>query len=221
MIRIKEFEFSFGLRWTHWIRVFSIIALTITGFYIAYVFVAPEPSGSPTLFLNAKFRMWHEVAGFALIAVTIYKSYLFIFTSLSKRERLSAYDIFSPKIWFQQIKFYLFIGKHPELKGVYNPLQFVSYLFLYALVFLISLTGLVLYARCYGEGLGGFLLPYMEPVEAFMGGLASVREIHHIVMWGLLIFIPIHIYMAIFNTIMSTGGIDSIISGYRFTKNKE
>ncbi|MDX1808283.1 MAG: Ni/Fe-hydrogenase, b-type cytochrome subunit [Sulfurospirillaceae bacterium] len=220
--RKKKFEFSSGLRWTHWIRVVTIIALTVTGFYIAFVFISPEPSSSPTVFLNAKFRMWHEVAGFVLIAVTLYKAYLFIFTRLSRNERVSMYDILSPKIWIQQIKYYLFIGKHPKLKGVYNPLQFAAYVFLYALIFLISITGLVLYVRGYHQGLGGFLLPYMEPVEAFMGGLASVREIHHIAMWGILIFIPIHIYMAVFNSIMSTeGSIDAIVSGYKFTKHQD
>lgn len=220
--RRREFEFSSGLRWTHWIRVIAIITLIATGFYIAFVFIAPEPSNIPTTFLNAKFRMWHEVAGFVLIAVTLYKAYLFIFTKLSKNERVSIYDVLSPKVWIGQIKYYLFLGDHPKLKGVYNPLQFVAYVFLYVLVFLISLTGLVLYVRSYHEGLGGLLLPYMEPIEAFMGGLASVREIHHIAMWGILIFIPIHIYMAIFNSIMSTeGSIDAIISGYKFTEHKD
>jgi len=50
-----------------------------------------------------------------------------------------------------------------------------------------------------------------------MGGLAMVREIHHIVMWGILIFLPVHIYMAIFNSIMGReGSMDAIISGYKF-----
>jgi len=221
--RTKELEFSSGIRWTHWIRVFTITALTVTGFYIAYVFIAPEPSGTPTIFLNAKFRIWHEMAGFILIAVTLCKAYLFIFGKLSGKERMSLHDVLNPKVWISQLKYYLFLSKkHPKLKGVYNPLQFVAYVFLYALIILISLTGLVLYARSYHEGLGGFLLPYMEPIEAFMGGLANVREIHHIAMWGILIFIPIHIYMAVFNSIMSTeGSIDSIISGYRCTDNEE
>lgn len=221
--RMKELEFSSGLRWTHWIRVFAIIALTVTGFYIAYVFVAPVPSATPTVFLNAKFRMWHEVAGFILIAVTLYKTYLFIFGKLSGKERISLVDALNPKVWVSQLKYYLFLSKkHPKLKGVYNPLQFVAYVFLYFLIFVISLTGLILYARSYGEGLGGFLLPYMEPLEALMGGLAMVRELHHIAMWGILIFIPVHIYMAVFNSIMGTeGSIDAIISGYKFAKDEK
>lgn len=214
-----EFEFSAGLRWTHWLRAIAIAVLTVTGFYLAYVFIAPEASDEPILFLNAKFRMWHQIAGFLLIAVTIYKTYLFLVDKQSMRERIAIVDFLSPKTWFAQIKYYLFMGEHPHLRGVYNPLQFVAYIGLYAMVFVVCITGLVLYAHVYHEGLGGALYDYIRPLEVMMGGLANVREIHHIAMWGILIFVPVHIYMAIFNSIMGKeGSIDSIISGYKFEK---
>ncbi len=217
--RKSEFEFSSGLRWTHWIRAFSIFALTLTGFYIAYVFIAPETSDEPVLFLNAEMRMWHQIIGFVLIAVTLYKTYLFFFDKISGRERVSIWDFISPKIWFQQIKYYLFMGEHPKLRGVYNPLQFVAYIGLYAMVYAVCITGLVLYVHVYHEGLGGFLYDYMRPLEVLMGGLANVRQIHHISMWGILIFTLVHVYMAVFNSIMGKeGSIDSIVSGLRFEK---
>ncbi len=217
--RRAEYEFSSGLRWAHWIRFFAIFALTATGFYIAYVFVAPGVSNEPVLFLNAKIRMWHQIAGFVLIAVTLYKTYLFLFDALSKKERISFADMLSLKIWIAQIKYYLFLGEHPKLRGVYNPLQFIAYVFLYAMVFLVCLTGLELYVHVYHDGLGGFLYDYMRPIEAAMGGLANVREIHHIAMWAILIFVPVHIYMSVFNSIMGReGAIDSIVSGYKFDK---
>jgi len=214
-----EFEFSAGLRWTHWLRAIAIFALTVTGFYLAYVFVAPASSDEPVLFLNAKFRMWHQIAGFLLIAVTIFKTYLFLIDKVSIKERMAFLDFISPKVWFQQIKYYLFLGEHPELRGAYNPLQFVAYIVLYAMIIATCITGLVLYVHNFHEGLGGLLYDYMRPLEVMMGGLAMVREIHHIAMWGILIFVPVHIYMAIFNSIMGReGSIDSIISGYKFEK---
>ncbi len=223
MKRKAEYEFSIGLRWTHWLRFFAIIALTVTGFYLTYVFVAPSVSDEPVLFLNAKMRMWHEIFGFLLIAVTIFKSYLFLFDKLSSKELVSFWDSINPKIWIAQIKYYLFMGEHPELKGVYNPLQFIAYVGLYAMIFLISLTGLVLYAHCYqGGGIGLFLYDYMRPIEAMMGGLAMVREIHHITMWGILIFVPIHVYMAVFNSFKGKdGAMDAIFSGYKFKHNQK
>ncbi len=221
MLRRKiEFEFSAGLRWTHWLRVIAIFVLTVSGFYLTYVFVVPAPSDEPILFLNAKFRMWHEIAGFILIALSIFKLYLFLIDRVSIKERVSFLDFINPKIWYQQIKYYLFMGEHPHLRGAYNPLQFIAYIGLYAMIFVICLTGMIMYVHNYqAGGLGLALYEYMRPIEALMGGLAMVREIHHIVMWGILIFIPVHIYMAIFNSIMGKeGSMDAIISGYRYTR---
>ncbi|AFL68442.1 Ni/Fe-hydrogenase, b-type cytochrome subunit [Sulfurospirillum barnesii] len=221
MKRNMEFEFSAGLRWTHWLRAIAMVVLTATGFYIAYVFVTPEASDEPILFLNAKFRMWHEIFGFLLIAITIYKTYLFFFDRISSKERISLQDCLSPTIWIKQIKYYLFMGEHPHLKGVYNPLQFAAYAGLYFMIFVLCLTGLILYVHSYqGGGIGLFLYDYMRPLEAMMGGLAMVRQIHHIFMWGILIFLPIHMYLAMFNSVMGKeGAMDAIISGYKFLKN--
>ncbi|MDR3346300.1 MAG: Ni/Fe-hydrogenase, b-type cytochrome subunit [Campylobacteraceae bacterium] len=217
--REVEVEYTAGTRWIHWIRFFSIIALSITGFYIAYVFISPEVSSEPTLFLNARMRMWHEIFGFVLIAVTIFKVYLFFFdrSKVEKLEIGSFKDAISPKVWIAQLKYYLFLGAHPKLRGAYNPLQFVAYLFLYIVLFVLCLTGLILYAHVYHEGLGGLIYPAMRPIEALMGGLANVREVHHIAMWVIFLFVPVHIYMVIFNSIKSKeGALDSVVSGLKF-----
>ncbi|MBE0490953.1 MAG: Ni/Fe-hydrogenase, b-type cytochrome subunit [Sulfurospirillum sp.] len=217
--RLLSYELSTSLRLTHWLRAVSIVVLIMSGFYLAYVFVTPGHSNEPILFLNAKVRMWHIIAGFLLICVTIFKIYLIFTDKYSIRERVSFLDFINPKIWFYQIRYYLFLGKHPELKGIYNPLQFATYVFLYSMVILIALTGLILYMHVYHHGLGGYLYDILRPVEAWMGGLAMVRQIHHLAMWPIIIFTVVHVYMAVFNSVMGRdGSIDTIISGYRFYK---
>ena len=47
MKRTPEYEFSVGLRLTHWIRAICIVVLVVTGFYISYVFIAPSVSSEP------------------------------------------------------------------------------------------------------------------------------------------------------------------------------
>jgi Ni/Fe-hydrogenase 1 B-type cytochrome subunit len=219
--REVEFEFSAVNRAFHWIRFVAITALTITGFYIGAVFVAPSISGEPNLFLNARIRMWHEIFGFVLIAVTLFKIYYF-FASRNKAEKLergSLGDALNPKVWINQLKYYLLIGKHPHLKGAYNPLQFVAYSGLYAVFFLLCLTGLILYSHVYHEGLGGVIYGAMRPFEALLGGLANVRAIHRVLMWIVLIFLPVHIYMVIFNSLRGKeGALDAILSGLKFKK---
>ncbi|WP_169754982.1 Ni/Fe-hydrogenase, b-type cytochrome subunit [Campylobacter curvus] len=217
--RISEYEFSIGLRLTHWIRFFAITFLVVSGFYISYVFVSPEITSEPVNFMNAKWRLAHQVAGFILIAVTIFKLYLFIFDKHSKKEWVSIVDFFNPKVWIAQIKYYIFLGPHPHLKGVYNPLQFASYLFFYLVLAVICLTGLVLYVHVYHNGLGGLLYEPMRYFERLMGGLANVRTIHRIAMWVIIIFVPVHVYMAVFNAVKGkNGAMDAIVSGYKFVK---
>ncbi|MBE2984287.1 Ni/Fe-hydrogenase, b-type cytochrome subunit [Campylobacter sp. RM9344] len=218
-MRKAEYEFSIGVRLTHWIRAIVIAFLIFSGFYISYVFIAPEISAEPTLFLNAKWRAAHQVAGFILIACFIFKVYLFIFDKHSRKELRSVFDFLNPKIWFSQIKYYLFLGKHPHLKGVYNPLQFASYFFFYVVLALICVSGLVLYAHVYHEGLGGAIYDIARWLEEMMGGLANVRTIHRICMWVIMIFVPIHVYMAVFNAVKGkNGAMDAIVSGYKFVK---
>ncbi|ANE32644.1 Ni/Fe-hydrogenase, b-type cytochrome subunit [Campylobacter hyointestinalis] len=216
---IAEYEFSIGLRLTHWIRAISIVLLIVSGFYIAYVFVSPVITSEPTNFMNAKWRAVHQIVGFVLIGCFIFKLYLFFFDKKSHIERVSLKDFLSPKVWIDQIKYYMFMGKHPHLVGTYNPLQFVSYLFFYIILFVICLTGLILYVHVYHEGLGGLLYDPMRAVEAWMGGLANVRVVHHISMWIIMIFVLVHVYMAIYNAIKGkNGAMDAIVSGYKFPK---
>jgi Ni/Fe-hydrogenase 1 B-type cytochrome subunit len=196
-----------------------MIILISTGFYLTYVFASPKPAGEPVLFLHAEVRMWHLITGFVLIAATIFKTYLFFFDRMSRVERVSVLDFINPMVWIRQIKYYLFMGEHPHTRGAYNPLQFMAYLGLYIMIVLICVTGLILYVHVYHEGMGGFLYEFMRPLEAMMGGLANVRAIHHITMWGIIIFTPIHIYLAVFSSIKGKeGALDAIFSGYKYEK---
>ena len=216
---VQEMEFSAGYRWQHWIRALSIVVLTVTGFYIAVPFVSPIPNSEPTNFMYALFRSWHIIFGFVMTWVVLYKSYTFIFNPKNKIERDAIKDIFNPKVWLQQIGYYLFITKHPKLSGVYNPVQFMAYAGFYMMMFVLIVTGFILYVHVYHDGLAGLLYDPMLRLEVMIGGLAMVREIHHIVMWGVILFVVGHVYMAIFNAVYGKeGAMDAIFSGLKWHK---
>lgn len=218
----RHYEFSSLLRFTHWVRVVAIIALVFTGFYIADPFISPEVNSEPTGFLYGLMRSWHGIFGFLLIGLTITKVYLFFFDKQSKGERDSFRDFLSPKIWFKQIWYYLLVGKHPHLRGAYNPLQFFTYTALYVALLVICLTGLILYMHTFHDGFGGAIYDLLRPIEALMGGLGVVRQLHHIFMWIFIIFLPIHVYLSVFNSVYGKqGAMDSIISGYKFEEKHE
>ncbi len=217
--RSAEYEFSVGFRVTHWIRALCIVFLVVSGFYLAYVFISPSVSDEPVGFLNAFWRMSHQIVGFVLIACMMFKSYLFLFDKQSKSERDSFFDSINPKTFVRQILFYLHLGEHPNLKGSYNPLQFFAYIFFYIVLALICLTGLILYTHVYHDGFSGFIAPLMRIFESWMGGLASVRILHHIAMWAIIIFVFVHVYMVIYNAVRGKdGALDAVVSGYKYTK---
>jgi len=215
----REMEFTPSYRWQHWIRAFSIFALTVTGFYIAVPFISPAVNAEPTNFLYALMRSWHIIIGFVLAAVVIYKSFLFLFGKKFDMERKALKDVLNPKIWKDQIGYYLLISKHPKLSGVYNPLQFAAYVGFYLMIFGLILTGFILYVHVYHDGFAGLIYGPMRSFEVMLGGLASVRELHHILMWGVILFVVAHVYMAVYNAVFGKeGAMDAIFSGMKWHK---
>ena len=214
-----DFVYSSNNRILHWIRALVITGLIITGFYIADPFLSPDGGTEKLLF--AKWAMWHYLFGFVLISAGLLRIYLFFFGKDSDGELRSLKDVFSIKSWIIQLKSYFFIGELQK-KGLYGPLQFITYFAITVLVIVASVTGLVLYVHVYHQGIGGWLYEPMRAVEAWMGGLATVRYIHHITMWGYLIFIPIHIYLVIWSAIrFKHGALDVMFTGYDYHLKKD
>ena len=220
---IGGIEFSTGYRWQHWIRAISIFILIATGFYIAIPYITyADGATEPTRFVQNYFRYYHIIFGFAMIGAVLYKTIFFFFFKEGKFERESLKDAFNIKVAIQQVGYYLLISKHPHIKGVYNPLQFWAYFALYVFFYGILITGLALYAEVYHQGLGGALYPFAKWIETLVGGLAYVRIWHHIFMWGIIIIVAIHIYMAVFNAVFSkNGSMDAIFSGEKWEKEEE
>ncbi len=167
----RELVFGAAIRIFHWLRALAILVLVITGFYISWPFlVAPESSD---VLVQGYIRAAHQIFGFLLVSITLVRAYLFFFGK-SDIERRSFKDVLSPKSWLTQLKSYLWMG-HLDKAGVYGPLQFVTYFAISVVAFLICVTGLVLYANVYHQGLGGMLGGMANWVTMMMGGLAPVR----------------------------------------------
>ena len=215
----QKLEFSTFFRLHHWVRVVSIIILVTTGFYLADPFLQPEIAPEPTNFKYALIRSWHIIFGFVAISMAIAKIYYFFFVKSDRAEISSVKDVFNLRNWSKQIGYYFLVTKHPALTGAYNVIQFLVYTVFYVMMLGLILTGLILYVHVYHEGLGGMLYDTMRHFEVLFGGLANVRALHHLMMWGVIIFVVAHVYMAVFNAIYGKEGtIESIISGYKWHK---
>ena len=108
--------------------------------------------------------------------------------------------------------------KAPHYLG-HNPLQQLSYTFVYLLAAFMVVSGFAMYGQ---SNPGGFFFRVFGWVGPLFGGMPVVRFLHHVSTWLFLIFIPIHIYLAIRADLLErTGVISSIVSGGRFVPSDE
>jgi Ni/Fe-hydrogenase 1 B-type cytochrome subunit len=211
-------EWSVAIRWNHWLMAVSIFILIATGFYIASPFTI---AGGETVdkFTMGKVRFWHILFGVILSFLFLWRLYLAFFS----RFHADWKDFFAWTRWansIKQVRFYMLISKDPpEHTHLYGPLQSLAYAGLLIMVLLIVLTGWILMGAGYGAGLTAFVYKIVKPVENGMGGLAMVRWIHHLLMWGFILFIAVHIYMAFwYDVIFREGTVSSMISGLVFRR---
>ncbi|MCH1919755.1 Ni/Fe-hydrogenase, b-type cytochrome subunit [Shewanella sp. A3A] len=209
--RVKVF--SAAIRIFHWLRALSIVILTASGFYISWPYLVG--ADTTDVLVQGWIRYAHLVCGFILCAVTLVRAYLYFF-SKSDIERRSFQDVKNYRSWIIQLKSYFWIGGL-EHKGVYGPLQYVTYLAVTLLAVFMCITGLTLYANVYHQGMGGALWGATSWVTEAFGGLAWVRILHHYVTWAFIIFLVIHIYMAVWMGIrFKHNAVDAIVSGYDY-----
>ena len=203
------------LRAMHWVAVLSIVVLVVTGFYIGrpYFMTSGEASSH---YLMGWVRFLHFTAAALFVMTGIVRLY-WLFAG-NQFERLGALFPVQPRDWvnlWKQVKLYLMIQpqKAPRYLG-HNPLQQLSYTGLYAVAAIMVITGFTLYGQ---SEPGGFFATVFGWVAPLLGGMQMVRFIHHVLSWAFLIFLPIHLYLAIrADHLERTGTISSIISGGRF-----
>lgn len=203
------------IRAMHWIAVLSLLVLVVTGFYIGqpYFMTGGEASSH---FLMGWVRFAHFTAAGVLVMTAIVRMY-WLFMG-NRYERLAALFPVRRRDWVnlgRMVKFYLLIKppQAPKYLG-HNPLQQLSYTLIYAAAAVMAVTGFALYGQANPDGLIYSLTNWIGPL---FGGMPVVRFVHHVLTWAFLIFIPIHVYLAIrADHLERTGVISSIISGGRF-----
>ncbi|HEX9580767.1 MAG TPA: Ni/Fe-hydrogenase, b-type cytochrome subunit [Gemmatimonadales bacterium] len=204
------------LRAMHWIAAGAIVVLVITGLYIGKPYFMT--TGDSDHFLMGWIRFLHFSAAGVLVATGILRVYgLFVG---NRYERWSALFPIKPRDWvntFLVIRKYLFIlpEKTPHFLG-HNPLQQFSYTGVYALALFQVVSGFTLYGQASPGGLFDTTFGWVAPL---MGGMQTVRFLHHVCTWAFLIFLPIHVHFALrADRFHKHPSLPAIISGGRFVR---
>ncbi|WP_415898419.1 Ni/Fe-hydrogenase, b-type cytochrome subunit [Neptuniibacter sp. QD48_11] len=207
------------LRLWHWVTVFSIITLCVTGYFIG-VPLPTMPGEAIDNYLMGYIRFAHFTAGY-IVTIGFLGRIYWAFVGNHHARELFVPPFFSGKFWkeaWHEVRWYLFLEKTPKKYIGHNPLAQVGMFFFFVLgMMFMIVTGFALY----GEGLGqdswadtlfGWVIP-------LMGQSQDVHTWHRLGMWYLITFILIHVYVAIREDIMSRQSlISTMIGGWRMFK---
>ena len=206
------------IRAMHWVAAISLVVLVVTGFYIGRPYFAPAPGETIDHFVMGRMRFAHFVAAGALVATGIVRVY-WLFVG-NRYERLTALFPLSGKDVRNLLrvarKYLLMRWESPPHYVGHNPLQQLAYTFVYLVVLTQVATGFALYGLSNPDGF--FYLAFGWLVQ-LLGGAPVVRFVHHSLTWVILIFVPIHVYLALRADFTERGGsISSIVSGGRWVR---
>jgi Ni/Fe-hydrogenase 1 B-type cytochrome subunit len=203
------------VRGTHWVIVFTMILLSLTGIYIARPFLSAAGPAHEH-FATGWIKVIHFYSAIAFsLAVGSRILWMFLgprrsgwrqFVPVSKRRRRDMVGTF---------KFYVFLRPTPPSSIGHNPLAGATYLVVFLLYLLIIFTGFAMYsvnAHTSYMKMWDFLLPIFH-------GPQGARWLHHATMWLLIGFVVHHIYSALLTArVEKNGTLDSIFSGYKYLR---
>ncbi len=173
---------------THWVNLVCMFILIFTGFYIHYPFFA----GAMGIC-----RGVHVFCGILITLNCIVRIVLAFFVKSAPtggtRSVVRDYKTWLPQknnrhMFGEWIKYYLFIQKDHPLGAKLGVPQKLAYLVIPILIFLMAWTGFALWVPTSSWGISQFI------IQAW--GVMTVRLVHYLVMFVIIIIMCIHIYLA-------------------------
>jgi Ni/Fe-hydrogenase 1 B-type cytochrome subunit len=208
------------LRLWHWVNVFSIFILILTGWFIGSP-LPTMPGEASANFLMGYIRFTHFAAAYILLVGFLFRIY-WAFVGNHHARQIFLPPIFNREWWggvWHEIKWYSFAAKEPRKYTGHNPLATLAMhtMLLWGMI-LMMITGLALYGE--GTGKGSWQNDYFSSwVIPLFGQSQDVHSVHHLGMWLIICFVIIHIYVAVREDIMSRQSIIStMVSGWRMFK---
>ncbi len=205
------------VRLWHWINALSIVVLAVTGYLIA----SPLPSvggEASDNFLMGYIRFTHFTAAYVFAIGFLVRLYWAVVGNHHARQ-LFLLPLNDAKWWagiWHELRWYFFFEKLTQKYVGHNPLAHLCmYLAITVGGLFMIVTGFALYGEGAQEGHWSHAL-FTSWVIPLFGQSQSVHSWHHLVAWGIVIFIMIHIYAALRWEFMSRQTvISSMISGTR------
>lgn len=210
------------VRLWHWINGTAILVLCITGFFIGRP-LPSMPGEASANYLMGYIRFAHFTAGYIMAIGFLFRFY-WSFVGNHHATQLFRLPLnrkeWWKEVWFE-LKWYIFLENRPKKYVGHNPLaQLAMFLFISLGTPFMIVTGMGLYAE--GSQRGSWQDTLFGWVVPLFGQSLDLHLWHRMGMYWMLVFVIIHIYVAIREDIMSRQSIVStMISGDRTFKDDD
>ena len=204
----------------HWLNALAILVLIVSGYFIGSPLPSMQIGEATDQFVFGYIRFAHFAAGWVLTIGFLGRIYWAFFGNHHARQLFYVpfwSGHFWSEVWFE-IRWYLFLAKEPKKYVGHNPLaQLAMFFFITLGVSFMIVTGMALYAE--GAQEGSMTHDLFGWVHSLTWNSQRLHTLHHLGMWWIVIFMIVHIYVAIREDIMSRQSIVStMISGHRTFK---
>jgi Ni/Fe-hydrogenase 1 B-type cytochrome subunit len=198
------------VRITHWVNVFSILVLSLTGYYIANPFI---PGGATDQFLMGTIRFVHFAVAFVFTTSVLFRVYwAFVGNRYARWKQFVPVGGGRRRALLWMIGYYSFLRREPPPEVGHNPLAGITYVAIYVLFALQIATGFALYSLPSPHGFWAFAFGWILAVF----GVPFVRLAHDIIMYLLIAFTIHHVYSAALIDLEERSGLlSSIVTGYK------
>jgi Ni/Fe-hydrogenase 1 B-type cytochrome subunit len=216
---VRVYVWEWPVRMTHWLIALSIAVLSVTGFYIGHPFVIVSgPAGEHFVMGTTKVVHFYAAIVFTL-AVLARVVWMFIGNNYARWDKFLPVRRQRVAGILPTLQFYLFALRKPPGFIGHNPVAGLAYVAVFLLYFVEIATGFTLYAA---DAHVGSPMRIFVALAPFLGGLATDRWIHHVIMWLLLGFAVHHVYSAILmSQVEANATMESIFSGYKFVPRQD
>ena len=217
--RTAVYVYEAPVRLWHWINALAITVLAITGWFIANP-LPTLPGEASDHFVMGYIRFAHFAAAY-MFAIGFLGRIYWAIVGNEHSKQLFTLPFYKKAFWSEllhEVRWYAFMEKEPKRYVGHNPL---AHLFMVVIITVggiaMALTGFALYAEQTGLGswqdsLFGWLIP-------MVGQSQDVRLWHHWGMWVIVVFVILHVYVAIREDIVSRQSlISTMFSGWRMFK---
>ena len=210
----KVYVWELPVRVFHWINAICILILFLTGLLIGSGYVGAFATEDPA----TSMAMIMVIISHYITAIIFTINLLVRLYWVAKGNDYAKSNPFTRTFWkgvWETTKFYLFLDNKKEHKLGHNELAQLSYwIFIGAGSIMMILSGYFLLTEPNRNSIIGLITGWIPQIF----GLSSVtiRSMHHLLSWGIVIFTLIHIYMALRESWLNKNGtMTSIFTGFK------